>query len=105
MSRFEEELLNPVLQHNIDANIRGYVESLKDIEDEGRESLKLARAELVDLISDYGPIRPAVADDIRKRILEMKDQKVERAFGRIVSRSKTLRRTYQTQPTTRSGSL
>lgn len=102
MSRFEDELLNPVLENNIDANIGEYAESLKDIEDEDTDLVKFARAELIDLISDYAPVRPAIADDIRKRILEMNDQRVEGTFNRIVRRSKTLKKIYEAPPTTLS---
>jgi hypothetical protein len=97
VSGFEKELLNPVLQDNIDTNIAEYAESLKDIEDEGKEFLKFARAELVDLMSDYASVRPTIADDIRKRILEVNDRKVESTFNRIVRRSKTLKEVYKAQ--------
>lgn len=73
----------------------GFVASLEDLE---RQHLRFVRDELVAMISSYRSLRPAIAEEINRSVLETKNQKITATFDRIVKGNRILRGIYTSAP-------
>jgi hypothetical protein len=90
----EEGFLEPALQQNIDMQVEDYAGLLRDLVAEGETDLTVAKDDLVSTIKAYKSLRPTIADDIRKRVSQAQNSRIERMFHKIVDSDSTLRKIY-----------
>lgn len=95
VNSFSEKFLIPAVQENIDQQIASYVDFLDEMQAKGEEDIEYASDELIAMLVAYESARPAIADEIRRRVLETKEQSTQRLFDRIVGSSQILGKIYR----------
>jgi hypothetical protein len=94
LAGLEEGFLEPALQQNIDMQVEDHAGLLRDLVAEGETDLTVAKDDLVSTIKAYKSLRPTIADDIRRRVSQAQNSRIERMFHKIVDSDSTLRKIY-----------
>lgn len=91
---FKQKHLLPALEQNISETTEEYVQFLDELKSEGDEDVTFPAEELSKMILAYEFLRPNIAAEIKKLVMEAKNQYVINVFNRIVNSSNFLRKIY-----------
>ncbi|MFX0210493.1 MAG: HNH endonuclease [Candidatus Hodarchaeota archaeon] len=91
---FKQYFLIPALEQNIFEDIQGYIEFLGELKYEGDEDITFPVEELTKMIIAYKFIRPNIAIEIRKKIIDTNDPDIQNIFKRIVDSNNFLKKIY-----------
>jgi len=94
LETFKKKFLLSAFEQNISKDIYEYVDFLGELESEGDRDVSFPSEELSKMILAYAFLRPHIADEIAKLVMETKNSYIMNIFKRIVDSSSFLRKIY-----------